>query len=236
MNGYIKKILIFAISLLILAGIIVVVLKGFNVSLNFRAHDTLKFVFEQKFEKSDVDKICKEVFKDKEYELKTVEVFTDAIYIIAPTITENEQEVLLTKLSNLYKKEENSSEESGENVEETTIFEKLEKGKDYDFYTDSKVRIRDIAKPYIIPSVISSVIIGIYIAVKYRKLHNGVFMIPVCETLGEMIIVLLSVLSLIAIIRIPFTSSVIPIVIFIMLVALMVKLVKLEKELKNVEE
>lgn len=234
MNGYIKKILIFAISLLILAGIIVVVLKGFNVSLELRAHDTLKFVFNQKFEISDIDKVCKDVFKDKEYKVKEVEVFADAIYIIAPSITENEQETLLIKLNDLYNKE-NSTEENSENTEKT-IFEKLEKGKDYDFYTDSKVRIRDIAKPYIVPAIISSVIIGIYISVKYRKLHNGVFMIPVCETLGEMLLVLLSVLSLIAIIRIPFTSSVIPIIIFIMLAALMGRLVKLERELKNIEE
>ena len=58
MKSYNKKIIIFALALLILAGIIVVVLKGFNVSLDLRAHDTLKFVFTQKFEKEDVENTC----------------------------------------------------------------------------------------------------------------------------------------------------------------------------------
>ncbi|MCI8308704.1 MAG: hypothetical protein HFJ45_00470 [Clostridia bacterium] len=252
MKSYNKKIIIFALALLILAGIIVVVLKGFNVSLDLRAHDTLKFVFTQKFEKEDVENICKDVFKDKDYKIKKVEVFTDAVYIIAPTITENEEETLLTKLNDLYaknsdnKKEDDNTYEMTEdgaekenvesnNNEEKTIYDKLEKGNDYDFYTDSKVRIRDMVKPYVVPSIISTVIICIYVAIKYKKLHEGKFMITVFETLGEMIVILLTLLSIVAITRIPFTSTVIPILMFIILACLIVKLALLEKALKEVE-
>ena len=174
MKSYNKKIIIFALALLILAGIIVVVLKGFNVSLDLRAHDTLKFVFTQKFEKEDVENICKDVFKDKDYKIKKVEVFTDAVYIIAPTITENEEETLLTKLNDLYaknsdnKKEDDNTYEMTEdgaekenvesnNNEEKTIYDKLEKVNDYDFYTETKIINRDMVKPNLEPSIISTV-------------------------------------------------------------------------------
>ena len=89
-----KKILRFMIAIILIAGIIIVCVKGFNVSLDLRAHDTLKFVFDEKFQMNDIKKICDEVFKDKEYKIKTVEVFSDAIYIISPEINENEEELL----------------------------------------------------------------------------------------------------------------------------------------------
>ena len=60
-------------------------------------------------------------------------------------------------------------------------------------------------------------------------------MITVFETLGEMIVILLTLLSIVAITRIPFTSTVIPILMFIILACLIVKLALLEKALKEVE-
>ena len=139
-----------------------------------------------------------------------------------------------------YKNNDNKNVTDGENQnsqeEPKTIYDELKKGTDYDLYSDSKVRIRDIAKPYIIPSIISSLIICIYIAIKYKKLHDGKFMITVCETLGQMIIVLLTILSIIAIVRVPFTSTIIPIVIFIMLACLVFKLSILENSLKEIKE
>ena len=233
-----NKILLFVLAIILLAGIIVVCLKGFKVSLDLRAHDTLKFVFDQKFKMSDITKVCDEVFKKKEYEVKTVEVFSDAIYVISPEITEKEQEALLEKLDKLYKTEEvsdeSSSEETEDTEEETTIFEKLEEGTKYDFYHDSKVRIRDIIKPYIIPSCICTIIIAIYIGIRYNKLGNG-FLI-VLKTIGEMLVVLLEVMSIIAITRIPFTHAVVPIVMFIVVICLCIKLYKYEKKLEKINE
>ena len=250
-----NKIILFVLALVLLAGIIMVCVKGFNVSLDLRAHDTLKFVFDQKFKKSDVIKVCDEVFKDKEYEIKTVEVFSDAVYIISPSISLEEQESLLEKLDNLYKTEEKvsetetitdevtdttdettSTEENTSEDSEETIFDRLEKGSKYDLYHDSKVRIRDIVKPYIMPSIISAIIIVIYIAIKYRKLNGGYSLITVCKILGEMLVVLLEIVSVIAITRIPFSRTLVPIVMFIVVISLCIRLAMLEKELKNLDE
>ena len=260
-----NKIILFILALILLAGIILVCVKGFKVSLDLRAHDTLKFVFDQKFEMSDITKICEEVFKDKEYEIKTVEVFSDAIYIISPTITEYEEIALLEKLNSLYETEETSENEDeiletaennetedvtlenaetvenidenikAENATELTILDELEEEK-YDFYHDSKIRIRDIVKPYIMPSVISALIIVVYMAIKYRKLNGGKALITVCKTLGEMLVILLEILSIVAIFRIPFTRTLVPIIMFIIVVCLCIRLAIYERQLKELEE
>ena len=243
-----NKIILFVLALILLVGIIMVCVKGFKVSLDLRAHDTLKFVFDQKFQMSDITKVCDEVFKNKEYEVKTVEVFSDAIYIISPTITENEEKALLEKLNDLYVNEEGkedviSAEETVTDVEientetttEVSIFDKLEEGSKYELYHDSKVRIRDMVKPYVIPSIISAVIIVIYMAIKYRKLNNKKFWITVCKTLGEMLVILLEIMAVIAIIRIPFTRTLIPILMFIIVICLCVRFAMFEKQLKELD-
>ena len=208
-----NKIILCALALVILVGVIIVCVKGFKVSLDLRAHDTLKYVFSQKFEMNDVAKVCDEVFKDKEYKVKTVEVFSDAVYIISPSITEEEKDLLTEKLDGLYETEE---------LEETR----------FSLYNDSKVRIRDIVRPYIVPSIVCAIIIVAYIAIRYRKLNNKNAAITVCKTLGEMLIVLLTVLSIVAICRIPFTKTMIPIIMFIIVIALCVRFTMFEKELK----
>lgn len=121
-----NKIVLFVLALILLAGIIMICVKGFNVSLSLRAHDTLKFVFDTKFNMNDITKICDDVFKDKEYKVETVEVFSDAVYIISPTISLDEEKALLEKLDNLYKTEETpevaetAPEETPETPEATT--------------------------------------------------------------------------------------------------------------------
>jgi len=250
-----NRIILLILALILLVGIIMVCVKGFQVSLNLRAHDTLKFVFDQKFQMNDITKICDEVLKDKEYEIRTVEVFSDAIYIISPTITEKEEKALLEKLDALYRVEETKNEDqtseevseepletieteegSTEMVEkpaEETIFDKLEKGKKYELYHDSKVRLRDIVKPYIAPSIISATIIIVYMCIRYRKLNQGKVVLTVGKTLLEMLVILLEIMAVIAILRIPFTRTLIPILMFMIVICLCIRFASFEKQMEE---
>lgn len=245
-----NKVILLILAGILFIGIILVCVKGFNVSLDSRAHDTLKFVFDQKFKMNDVKKVCDEVFKDKEYEIKTVEIFSDAVYIISPSITELEEKTLLEKLNNLYQSEENKeaeiqaeaeSEENANSVENesqaaensNTIFDKLEEGTKYELYHDAKVRIRDMVKPYFIPSVVSSLIIVFYMAIKYRELNNKKIWVTICQTLGEMLVILLEIMAIVAIFRIPFSGTLIPILMFIIVICLCIKFSIFEKQLKE---
>lgn len=255
--------LIFAI--LIVAGIVVVALKGFNVSLDLKKHDTLKFIFDQKFEREDVEKVCKEVFKDKKFEVKTVEVFSDAVYVISDTITPEEKDNLLKKLDGLYKAEISAEvPDSGENTDsqetpvegtESTDSQEapvestentqsqdesvadtlnLVEGVDYDLYTDGNIRLRDVVEPYIVPCVISAIIILIYIAIRYRKVNEKLYM-TLLEVILKSIVLMLAVLSIVAIFRVEVDRILIPILIFIEIEFLVLKCARYEKKLKAEE-
>ena len=86
-----KKILIYILSILILAGIVIIALKGFNIDMMLQKHDSIEYIIGKDFEKKDVENIAKEVFGDKKVVLRTIEVFDDAVSINAKSITEEEK-------------------------------------------------------------------------------------------------------------------------------------------------
>lgn len=211
-----KKIGLIILAIVIIAGIAVAALKGFNVSLYYREHQTLKYKFNVAFEKSDIEKICNEVFENKEYELRTVEVFNDSIYIMSPTITEKEESALVEKLSALYK---NNSEENSENNQS-----------EYEIYTDSNVKIRDLVEPYILPAIISAVIISVCIFIRYRIQKVDSAFVKTCRIILESIIVVLVLMSVIAILRIEVGTWLFPTLMFLVLAYM---IATFEKETKN---
>ena len=149
-----KKKLIISIILMVLivVGIIVVCIKGFNVGLSLRPHNTLEYSFNSVYNLSEIQKICDEVFKNKNYRIRDVEIFKDTIYIEANKITEEEKVALVEKLD-LINQAEVSSEETDD---ETT---------NYYFYYDANIRLRAEVEQYIMPSVITIVILSVYIAI-----------------------------------------------------------------------
>lgn len=212
-----RRIGLIILAIIIIVGIAMVALKGFNVSLYYREHQTLKYTFDVAFEKNDIEKICNEVFENKEYELRTVEVFNDSIYIMSSSITEKEESALVEKLSALYS---NNSEENAENNNESK----------YEIYTDSNVKIRDLVEPYIIPTIISAVIISICIFIRYRIQKVDSAFIKTCRIILESAIVLVVLMSIIAIIRIPVSTWLFPTLMFLVLAYI---IAKLEMETRN---
>ena len=224
-----NKVYTFCVIFFILFGLFMVLTKGFEVDVDLKQHDVLRFKFSQKFEKQDVEKVCNQILEDKEYEIKTVEVFSDSVYIMSPKITEKEKNRLIESLGNLYVK-------NVEGQDNTKKLEDFVEGDDYRFYTDAKVRLRDLVMPYIIPSVISGVIILIYIGIKYRKINNGKIYRTVFEVAVEGLLLVFALAGAIATSRFPVNRMIIPILIFVVISWLIFKCCDFEKELKNVEE
>lgn len=258
-----KLILVIVALVIIVIGAIVVGLKGFNVTLYLREHDTLEYVFDTAYVESDVESIAKEVFGDKDFETRPVEVFDDAVYIIAEEITETEEVTLLEKLSALYVEDEESTEaidetsteetsttdetsseeiatteettETAEATDETSdtseeiidseeetssILSELVEGTDYEFFHESKIRLRDLLKPYILPTAISAVIILICMIVRYRILKSEKVLLKTIQIVAQSILVLLVLLSLVAILRIKISVWIMPVMMFCVLVYL----------------
>ena len=216
-----QKIIVLALVLLILAGIIVVVLKGFKVDFMLMQHDSLEYTISDGFEISDVENIAKEVFKDKKFKIRTIELFSDAVSINAEKITTDEAEELTKKLDEKYKK----AEESAEATEETVT--------DYTIISNPKIKLVSLFKVFVKPSIIVGVIIALYTAIRYRKLNS---IKTVLKLVGLVLVTVLSILSVIAIVRYPINTFVLPCIVAIVLFELVIFFNQKETELKKLSE
>ncbi len=184
-----KKLLILSL-IIILAGIVVVCLKGFDVDLTYKQHNEIIFRFDSEVNLEDVESICKDVFGNKKVVVKPVELFNDGISINASSITEEEKNSLVEKLNEKYNAEK--------------------KAEDTEILTIPKVRIRDWFRAYIKPTIISAFIVIVYIIIKYRKTNS-------LKILGDvmlrLILTCLVILSIVAIIRVPLRPSYITILV-----------------------
>ena len=123
-----------------------VLFRGFNVNFLLEQHEVIEFNIGKDFELSDVKNICKEVFGKKKVVLRKIELFNDSVSINVSSITNEEKENLVNKLNEKYGTEKDISD-----VEVKTV---------------AKVRIRDWVKPYVKPTIVSSIIILGYIAIR----------------------------------------------------------------------
>lgn len=203
-----KKIMLLGIILLIIAGIVVVSLKGVKVSLNLQQHEEVTVYIGKPVELKEVKNICKEVFGNKYFIVIDVDTFKDAYSINVESLTNEEKQVLLTKIN----------EKFGVNLVETDISIK----------TLSNIRIRDIVKPYIKPVIISAILMVVYMIIRFRKEK-------VAKLLGKIfgIIILTEavIFSIIAIARIPLSALMINLMAVIAIVELCVYINKLEKKI-----
>lgn len=202
-----KKISILGICLLILAGIVVVLFRGFNVNFLLEQHEVIEFNIGKDFELSDVKNICKEVFGNKKVVLRKIELFNDSVSINVSSITNEEKENLVNKLNEKYGTEKDISD-----VEVKTV---------------AKVRIRDWVKPYVKPTIVSSIIILGYIAIRFR---NDNLIKVIAKIVGTIILTTLTILSVFAICRIPMAPICIMVLIMVALAELILYINKLEQE------
>ena len=202
-----KKISILGLCLLILAGIVVVLFRGFNVDFLLEQHEVIEFTIGKDFELSDVKAICKEVFGNKKVALRKIELFNDSVSINVSSITNEEKEKLVNKLNEKFGTTKSVSE-----VEVKTV---------------AKVRIRDWVKPYIKPISVASVIILAYIAIRFRE--ENLFKL-FAKIIGIIVLTILTVLSICAICRIPMSPIYIMILTAIALLELIIYINKLDAE------
>ncbi len=203
-----KKIILLGLILLIIAGIIVVAFKGFNVSLIYQQHENVSFLIGKDVDLKDIKQICKEVFNGKEVVLKEMELFNDSVNISVESITNEEKEQLINKINEKY-----GTEFTLEGITTRTI---------------SNIRIRDLIKPYFKPVILSAVLIIVYLIIRFRKSN-------IVELLGTIAVVIILtealLASIIAIVRLPLSPVMINLMMLVAVVELLVYINK--KEVKK---
>ena len=204
-----NKVLILVGIIIIIIGIVITVTKGFNFDLRYEAGKRIELNLQKTFESSDIKQIAKEVIgQDKKK--KKVEIYEDAVSILSKDITEDQKNQIVTKINEKY-----GTEINAENTEIITV---------------PHTHLRDLAQPYIIPFVIATVVILIYIGIRYYKLN---IIKTIAKTIGIVIIWQVILYSIMAITRIPIGRLTIPLTLTIYMLSFVYCTTKFEKDLKQ---
>lgn len=204
-----NKLLYIILIIVIIVGVIVYKVKGFNKELNYSNRQEFEISAASTFDVSKVEEIVKSVITNRQIKVQKVERFENALKITSAEISEEEKENIINKIN----------EEYNENIS----------NEDVKIISVTATRIIDILIPYIFPIIIAMVIVLVYFVILYNK-------IGITEVLTKGIIlpilVELSYYAIIAITRIPFgrTTNSIALGIFILTIGMLTICFQKQKE------
>ena len=210
-----KQLKIILIALVIMAGVVMIAVKGFNFDLKYQDTQRVELYLKTEFNISDIRQITDEVFGNQKVMIQKVEVFEDSVSITTTSISGEQKNNLITKINEKYGTELTAEDTTVEDIGHT--------------------RGRDIIKPYILPFAIAVIVVLIYLGIRYHKLSIAKV---IAKSIGIMVLAQVLLFSVIAITRIPIGRLTIPMVILIYLLTLFGITTKFEKDLskKNLEE
>ena len=192
-----KQLKIILIVLVIIAGIVMIAVKGFNFDLKYQDTQRVELYLKTEFNISDIRQITDEVFGNQKVMIQKVEVFEDSVSITTTSISEEQKSNLITKINEKYGTELTAEDTTVEDIGHT--------------------RGRDIIKPYVIPFAIAVIIVLIYLGIRYYKLSIAKV---IAKSIGIMALAQILLFSVIAITRIPIGRLTIPMVILVYLLTL----------------
>ena len=198
----IKIIAISIMTLVILAGIVVTGIYGFNKELKYSKSQSIDVYIEQEADLSKIKEIVNENLNNSNNMVQTVEIYKDLVTIRAKEITEEQKNNIVNKIKENY--------EFSQTAENTTI------------NTVPETKLIDMYKKYIVPFSISGILVLVYMAIRYYKkgilkVLGRTIMFPI---FGELFL-----LSIIAITRIP-VGRFTPVLIIAMYVASILMVIK----------
>ena len=188
--------------IVIIVGVIVLLTRGFEKSLDYARVNRIEIYLENGYSKEEITQIVNEIFIEKEFKIYDVDKFNQTIAIdLRESYSEEELESLKTAIA----------EKNGIDKEELTIYENK----------IPAVTVRDIVKPYLQPMIIATMLIVIYIILRNIK--------SVEKIMSKIIRMILTILlaegvyfSLILIIGIPISKLTMPIAIIIYMLSVII--------------
>ena len=207
-----NKILI-GLAIVILVGAILVAAVGFNVDASYKGYTLIDINIGQEFNINDIKAITDEVFGKSKVEIQKAGEFNDNVAIKVSEVTDEQKELLNNKINEKY-------------GTENTL-------KDMKANYIPRFRLIDVVKPYIVPLIASTILILVYMAIRFRKLGVGKVLV---QAIALPVIAELLYFALIAITRYPVNRLLMPVAVVIYITILTVLTGMFEKQLKTEEK
>lgn len=191
------KLLAFFVAVVIIAGIVVTLTIGLNFDLRYQEAKKIQLYLEKNFEIEDIKQITDEILPGQAVIIQKVEVFEDTVSILAKDMTEEQKVDIINKVNEKY-----ATTLSSDNIKIVNI---------------PHTRGRDIVRPYIVPFAIATILILVYMGVRYYKL--GIIKTTL-KAIALLVIAQATLLSIMAIARIPIGRVTIPLVLAVYVLSL----------------
>ena len=205
-----SRIIYVLLALIIIAGAICAYTMKFNFSLAYDDSVRIDISIGKEYKVEDMNQIAKEVFQDQEFIVQDVEIFNDMAAITVRTVTDEQKNQLVQKVNEKY-----GTELTTDDLLEVKL---------------PHYRGRDIMRRYFWPIGISSILILIYMLIRYHKL--GKIKVLVSTVLWPVVMELVY-LSILAITRLPISFYTLPLVIVVATMTLFILAYCYEKKLAS---
>jgi len=207
-----KKIIYGILALIVLVGAVLVVTIGLKLDMKNDANTKIYVYIGKEFDNNDIEQIAKETFETDTAIVQKVEIYNEMALI---TIKEQNTEKINEKIESLNSK---INEKYGlENKTEDIVIK-----------NETKINMYSVIKPYILPMLISLIVILVYSSIIYRKL--GILkniIIYVLTVIGSQLLYA----SILVITRLPFNMFIIPIGLIIYAITIVVVTIIKQKQL-----
>ena len=208
-----NKIIYILITAILIVGIIAINMNGFKFDTQYQTSNMIQIHIGDTFNIQDIRNMTNEIMGNNKVSIQKVEMFEDTVQIKSATITETQKSDIIKKINEKYGKEIKTETITIESIPHT--------------------HLRDILKPYVIPVIVATVLILIYIMIRYRKL--GIIS-TMAKTIAIIVVLQLVLFSLMAIVEIPIGKFTIPLVLFVYFVSMLGITIKFENELKQIKD
>lgn len=195
------------IAIILIVGAIVIATKGLAFELKYQDSQKVELNIGKEFKTEDVKQITNEVFDNQPVKIQAIEVYKDAISITTTEISEEQKTNLVNKINEKYETELKSEDITIESIPHT--------------------RGRDIIKPYITPFIIITIIILVYLMIRYYKLNSLKVLI---ESIGIIALSQMVLLGIMDITRMPIGKFTIPMVLLVYMISTYICTAKFENK------
>ena len=202
-----KNVIILAIAMIIvIAGVIVASTIGFNKQLRYQDSQKIDIYVASEVDVDKIKSIANEVL-GKQNMVQTIEIYQDMVTIRAKSISDEQKDSIVNKIKENYEFEQTAEKTEIKDIPAT--------------------RIRDMFKKYVLPFVLSFIIILVYMVVRYRQ--KGILNV-FAQTMAIPVLCEILLISLIAITRIPVGEYTLTLVLVVYLASITYTVIKVEKQ------